>query len=660
MSNSLFSTGLSGLNSAQSGLVTTAHNTANVNTPGYSRQAVQVTTNLASDSGAGFVGTGVRVTGVSRSFDQFLNNQLNQAQSLGASLTSYANQIGRIDNLLANQTAGLAPQIQNLFTNVQAVANTPADPASRQQLISGAQAATNQFRATHQFLNDIEADVNSQVAGSVQQINTFAQQIASLNQQVSKFSGGGQTPNDLLDQRDRLVGDLGKLVATKLVVQDGGQYNIFIGSGQSLVLGTNASQLATLASASNPSRTAVGVVTVGGSVNELQDSTLAGGSLGGLLQFRNEVLSSTQNALGRIGIALSDNFNAQQKLGIDLNGDLGKAFFTQSTPTVIANSRNTGDLSLTASFSDTNKLTISDYRLDVGVATPAGPTYTLTQLTDNKAVTITAGTSAAGKPTLTFDGVTLEVPSGTGNSGDTFLIQPTRTGARDLAVLISDPAKIAAAAPLVSGNSVGNQGSGLISAVKVDAKFIPAEPNFAKVTLSFDSTGSKLTGFPAGAAVTVTPTDGSAATTYAAGTAVDYKAGANISFDGINLTITGAPANGDTFTIAKNTGGVSDGSNALLLGALQNKNTIGGSASSFSGAYGQLVSVVGNKARQVEIANTAQTSLTAQVRASQQSVSGVNQDEETANLLMFQQMYQANAKVIQTAATIFDAILAIR
>lgn len=660
MSNSLFYTGLSGLNSAQSALVTTAHNTANVNTPGYSRQAVQVASSLAVDSGAGFIGTGVRVTGVSRSYDQFLNNQLNQAQSLNQSLTTYATQIGQIDNLLANQSAGLSPQIQNLFTSVQAVANTPADPAARQQLVSGAQAVTNQFRATDRFLTDIESNINAQVVGSVEQINTFAQQIASLNQQVSKFSGSGQAPNDLLDQRDQLVSELGKLVSTKLVVQDGGQYNVFIGNGQSLVLGSNATTLAAVKSSADPSRTAVGVVTVAGTVNELQDSTITGGSLGGLLQFRNEALASSQNALGRIAIALSDSFNSQQNLGIDLNGKLGEDFFTQATPAVIANGRNTGNLSVTASFSDTSKLSTSDYRLDVGASTGTGPTYTLTQLTDNKVISTTLGTSDAGKPTLTFDGVTLEIPSGTGNSGDSFLIQPTRTGARDFAVIISDPAKIAAATPVVTDNSVGNQGSGLISAVKVDAKYILAAPTFTKVTLSFSSTSAQLTGFPADAAVTVTPADGTAATTYAAGAAVDYKAGASISFNGINFTIAGTPANGDTFTIAKNTGGVSDGSNALLLGALQNKNTIAGSTASFSGAYGQLVSVVGNKARQVEIANAAQTSLTAQVRSSQQSVAGVNQDEETANLLMFQQMYQANAKVIQTAATIFDAILAIR
>jgi flagellar hook-associated protein 1 FlgK len=629
----MFYTGLSGLNAAQSALVTTGHNTANVNTPGYSRQAVQVASSLAINSGSGFIGTGVQVTGVSRSYDQYLNNQLNQAQSLGQSLTTYSTQISQIDNLLADQSAGLAPQIQNLFNSVQAMANTPADAAARQQLISGAQAMTNQFRATDQFLSGLESNINAQVTGSIDQINTYATQIASLNQQVSKFSGSGQAPNDLLDQRDQLVSELGKLVSTKLVVQDGGQYNVFIGNGQTLVLGTNATTLAAVNSSVNPSRTAVGVVTVAGTVNELQDSTLSGGSLGGLLQFRNEALANAQNALGRIAIVMSDRFNSQQTLGIDLNGDMGENFFNQATPAVIGNSRNAGDLNITASFSDTNALTTSDYRLNVG----ASSSYTLTRLSDNKEVS----SGAAIPSSLTFDGVTLDLSSGTASSGDSFLIQPTRTGARDMAVVLTDPSKLAAATPAVTDNAVGNQGSGRISSVTVDSTFDQSVLNPDGLILEYDSASSKFS---------ITPGNST----------FDFNAGANINISGISFSISGTPANGDTFTIDKNSGGVSDGSNALLLGALQSKNTIAGSTTNFGSAYGQLVSVVGNKARQLEIANVAQTSLTAQVRSSQQSVSGVNQDEETANLLMFQQMYQANAKVIQTASTIFDAILAIR
>lgn len=633
MSNNMFYTGLSGLNAAQAALVTTGHNTANVNTPGYSRQSAQVASAGGSYSvGVGFFGNGAKVVDITRSYDQYLSSQLNQAQSSNQALSTYYTQISQIDNLLANQKAGLAPQLQTLFTHVQALANTPADPSARQQLISSSQALANQFRTMDHYLTSLNASVNDQVTGHVEQINAYAEQIASLNKQVAMLSNGGQAPNDLLDQRDQLVNDLGKLVGTKVVVQDGGQYNVFIGNGQTLVLGDRATRLAALGSASDPGRTTLAMVNAAGNKLELQENVISGGALGGLLQFRNDSLALTQNSLGRMAIALSDAFNAQHRLGVDLNGVLGQDFFSQASPVVLSNGKNTGSLGVSASFSDSGQLTTSDYRMDV----KADLTFSVTRLSDNKV--FSAADLAASVPPNTFDGVTLAF-SGAAAAGDAFLIQPTRTGARDLAVTVTDPAKVAAASPVITGNTAGNRGNGSITAGVVGAGY-PATPLGATVTLTYNSATNEFAGFPDGSTVGYTP-------------------GASMSFNGITVSISGAPSHGDTFTIEKNTGGVSDGSNALLLGALQHKKTMGNGTASFSDAYGQLVSAVGNKARQVEIARTAQNSLTTQIRAVQQSVSGVNQDEETANLLMFQQMYQANAKVIQTASTMFDAVLGI-
>ncbi|MFJ2990545.1 flagellar hook-associated protein FlgK [Collimonas sp. NPDC087041] len=655
MSNSMFFTGLSGLNAAQAGLVTTGHNTANVQTPGYSRQMAQVVSAGGTYvPSVGFFGNGAQVTNVTRSYDQFLTTQLNQAQATNNALSTYSTQINQINNLLANQTTGLAPMLQALFKGVQAVANTPADPAARQQMISSAQALSNQFRTMDQVLTGLNANANAQISGSVDQINTYATQIASINKQIALLSNasGGQAPNDLLDQRDALVNNLSQLVETKVVVQDGGQYNVFIGTGQTLVLGDKASTLKAVTSSADPSKTSVALVNAAGVPVELQDSVLTGGSLGGLLQFRNETLGDAQNALGRIAIGLSDTFNAQHKLGIDLNGAAGQDFFTQASPSVIPNARNTGTLALTPSFSDTSQLTTSDYRIDV-VNVSGSPQYSVTRLSDNKVL--------GSYPTLpvTFDGVSVQAGSGTPQVGDSFLVQPTRAGARDMNVLVTDPAKVAAASPIITDKTAGNQGTATISAGKVDATYLAA-PLTAPVSLKYDSTTTppSLSGFPATAAVKVTNPDGTVVN-YAAGAAVTYTAGASYSFGGISTTISGTPANGDTFTIAKNTGGVSDGSNALLLGGLQSQKTLAGGTASYTDAYGQLVSTIGNKASQLTIANTAQTSLASQIKAAQQSVSGVNQDEETSNLLMYQQMYQANAKVIQTASTMFDAILGI-
>ncbi|MDB5779793.1 MAG: flgK [Polaromonas sp.] len=547
MSNSMFYTGLSGLNAAQAALVTTGHNTANVNTPGYSRQSAQISASGGSYvPSVGFFGNGAQVTNVSRSYDEYLTSQLNQAQSMNQSLTTYGTQISQIDNLLASQTAGLAPQMQTLFTHVQAVANTPADTSARQQLISSSQALANQFRSMDHYLTGLNANVNGQMSGMVEQINTYAGQIASLNKQVAMFgnASGTQAPNDLLDQRDQLVSDLSKLVGTKVVVQDGGQFNVFIGNGQTLVLGDKATTLAAVGSSIDPTRTTLATVNNAGTAVQLQEGMITGGAIGGLLQFRNETLSTAQNALGRIAISLADTFNAQHMAGYDLNGAKGKNFFSQASPAVLPNVTNAG--TLTPSFADIGKLTTSDYRVD---AMGSGD-FKVTRLSDNT----TVGADSTGA----YDGLKLTFTGA--EAGDSWLVQPTRAGARDFAVVLTDPAEVAAA---------------------------------------------------------------------------------------------GSP-------FAGTTGGVSDGSNALLLGALQNKKTMGGGTASFNDAYAQLVSTVGNKARQVQISGAAQSSLTLQIRTAQQSVSGVNQDEETANLLMFQQMYQANAKVIQTASTMFDAVLGIR
>jgi flagellar hook-associated protein 1 FlgK len=388
----------------------------------------------------------------------------------------------------------------------------------------------------------------------------------------------------------------------------------------------------------------------------MQDSVFSGGMLGGLMQFRNETLANSQNSLGRIAIAMADSFNTQQNLGVDLNGVLGKDFFSLAEPHWTPSSTNTGDLTLDPSFSNTSLLTTSDYRMDV----KADLSYSVTRLSDNHV--FTAADLAGADPANSFDGVQLTF-TGTAAAGDSFLIQPTRMGARDLTVLVTDPAGVAAAAAVVTGNKFGNTGSGVISAAKIDTTY---SGTLAPVELTYD--GTNFSGFPAGASVTVKPLTGpSVTTTIVDGTTpVAYSAGASVSFGGVAFTLSGVPATGDKFTIANNTGGVSDGSNALLLGALQNAKTMGKitadgtGGSSFNDAYGQLVSTVGNKARQIQIAGTAQTSLATQIRSAQQSVSGVNQDEETANLLMFQQMYQANAKVIQTASTMFDAVLGIR
>ena len=654
MSNSLISIGISGLAAAQAGLTTTGNNTANVNTPGYDLETVQTVPGAGSSTSGTYIGSGTQVSNITRSYSQYLTTQLNQAQASSASLSTYSTQINQIDSQLGSTTTGLAPLMQTFFTDVQGVANSPDDTAARQQLISSAQSLANQFSTTSAYLSGLSTGVNSEIAGNVSQINSYTSQIAGLNTQISQASiaSGGQAPNGLLDQRDQLVSQLSKVVGTTVVTQSNGQLNIIIGNGQSLVQGGKSYALQAVSSAANPNQTVVALTTGSGQPTVLPDSTLTGGSLGGVLQFRDSSLASAQNAIGQLAITVASTVNAQQSLGVDLNGTQGQNLFSQSSPTIVANTGNTGNIALTAAFSNAAQLTTSDYKLTV-----SGPQnalqYSVTRLSDN---TVVVPPTATASP-LAFDGVTLSVASGAANSGDSFLVQPTLNGAQNMQVMLTDPAGVAAASPIITSNTTTNQGSGALSAGTVNAAYL-ATPLTSGVTLTYNSASGTLSGFPTSAPVTVTPSGGTP-TTYAAGAAVPFTAGAAMSFNGISVSVSGKPSNGDTFTIGQNTSGVSDGSNALLIGALQTAKTMNGGTTSYNASYTQLVSSVANQASQLNTASTAQSSLTSQIQASQQSVSGVNLDEETSNLLMYQQMYQANAQVIQAAVTTFATILAV-
>ncbi|MBS0329128.1 MAG: flagellar hook-associated protein FlgK, partial [Proteobacteria bacterium] len=335
---------------------------------------------------------------------------------------------------------------------------------------------------------------------------------------------------------------------------------------------------------------------------------------------------------GRVAIGLASTVNAQHSLGQDLNGNLGGALFTLASPVVNASTGNTGSAVVTASISDAGALTTSDYRLQYD-----GSNYTLTRLSDN-----TATTFAPAALPQTVDGVTINVSTAP-DPGDSFLIRPTVNGASGIGVAISDPALLAAAAPIRAAATSGNTGTGTIGAGSVNT---PPPPNAnlqQPVTITFTSaTTYNVTGTGTG-----NPTG------------LTYTPGATISYNGWSTSISGTPAAGDSFTVASNAGGVGDSRNALLLGDLQTSNTLGNGTTSYQGAYSQFVSEIGNKTRELEVTSSAASNLLSQATLSAQNESGVNLDEEAANLLRYQQAYQAAGKVMQIASQLFDVLLSI-
>ncbi|MES1998674.1 MAG: flagellar hook-associated protein FlgK [Pseudomonadota bacterium] len=643
MASNILSIGQSALAAAQAGISTTGNNIANAATPGYSRQVVVQSAALPQNYGYGFLGQGTQIDTVKRIYNDFQASQVRATQSTNSSQSTYATQMQQVDNMLADPSAGLSPALQDFFKGVQDLAANPASAPSRQATLSSGQSLATRFQGLNDQLTQMNQGVNSQIASSVGVINTYAQKIAQLNDAITLAQGAanGQPANDLLDQRDQLMMDLSKEINATVVKQDDGKYNVFIGNGQPLVIGNQTFALKTTVSPTDPGRTEVAYATNGNTVI-MGENSLTGGNLGGLLAFRSQSLDPAQNALGRVAIGLASTFNAQHRLGQDLNGNMGGDFFTVASPRVTASTANAGTGALTATISNASALTTSDYRLNFD-----GTNYNLARVTNGVVTPISSSsTFPAG-----VDGVSLSL-AGTMAAGDSFLIRPTVDGAKAFGVAISDTSLIAAAAPIRTAAVSTNTGTGSISAGVMDKTFVsPA----STVTLSYDTATNILSGFPASAAVTVT--SGGIPTVYPAGTPVAYTAGATVSFGGISFTLSGAPASGDSFTIDPNTGGVGDNRNALLLGALQTSNTLAGGTTTYQGGYSQLVSSVGNKTNELNVSSTASGNLLTSMVQAQQSVSGVNLDEEATNLLRYQQAYQAAGKVMQIASQLFNTLL---
>ncbi len=638
MATSIFGTGVSALNSAQLGLATTGHNISNLSTPGFTRQQTVQAARPPQYSGSGYIGRGVDVHTVKRVYSEFLGKQLLQEQGLSTQLSSHYAQIKQIDNMLADPNSGMAPAIQEFFSAVNNVANAPESQTARQMLINNSNSLTSRFQSIDKRLVDLNKGVNGQISNSITNINSYAKQISTLNQNIVRASAAanGQPPNDMLDQRDHLVTQLNQEIKASVVKQSDGSFSVFVGNGQSLVVGMKVFSMKAILSPSDASKVDVAYVNHDGSITSMQQNSLHGGTLGGLLAFRDKTLTNTQNALGRLAMSISGTFNEQHKMGQDLNGELGRNFFAQPSPLVINNAANQGKATLTARVNaagDYSALTGSDYELKFN----GGTSYTLTRLSDNQVTNF-----PDCLPEGAVDGLTLSMTDGA-VAGDKFKIRPTVNGARDMEVAISDSAKIAAAMPIRSQASLKNLGTGKVSEATVNP--VADEHLQEPVTISFNypPTTFHMSGLEEGGEPIEIP----------------YTPGEDISYNGWTVKISGAPAAGDIFTVGSNTAATTDGRNGLLLAGLQTQHTMVGGTTSYQGAYSQLVSDIGNKTRELEVTSRAQASMVEQTIQTQQNLSGVNMDEEAANLMRYQRAYQAAGKSLQVANTLFDTVLSI-
>ncbi|MDO9366411.1 MAG: flagellar basal body rod C-terminal domain-containing protein, partial [Methylotenera sp.] len=544
----------------------------------------------------------------------------------------------------SNPAAGLNPAMSDFFGSMQDLSANPSDTATRQSMLSYTQSLANRFQSTNNRLNEIRDGVNAQLTSSVGLVNVYARQIASLNDVIEKaVSADGNTPNDLLDQRDQLVLELSKQIKTTVVPQGQGSYNIYIGNGMPLVVGKDTFSLVPAVSPTDPSRVEV-AYQASGKTTVLGANSLPGGAIGGLLQFRAESLDTIQNQIGQLATVLAETFNAQHSQGLDKNGNPGGALFSIPAPVINANSNNTGDAKIASSIVDAKALTASDYRVQYD-----GANYKITRLSDQSVQ------SFATLP-QTRDGLSFSLTSGTMQAGDDYVIKPTQNAAAMFKVAITDPDKLAVGGPvLTSSTGLGNTGTGAITTPIADSSYA-ASPLSAPFTMTYNTLPIPGLSFTPSKAVIVT--SGGSSTTYAAGDLVPYTSGATITAAGSSFTLSGTPNDGDNFTVTPNTSGApGDNRNGLLLAGLQSEKTLNGGKNSYSDAFGQLVNGVGNKTRELNVLSISEAQVLEQTTAAVQSESGVNLDEEATNLIRYQQAYQAAGKMMQIASQLFDVLL---
>ena len=622
MSN-LLATGSSALIAFQRALSTVGHNVANINTPGYSRQRVEFEARDATYFGYGYQGNGVQIVDVRRMADSLATSRLLDSGGELARLQQLSTLSSRLDQLFSEKATGISAPWSSFFDSVNALSSNAAGSADRESVLAQANALVTRFRQIDQHLDGLDIEVNAGLTAATDEVNRLAKEIAQLNGQI----GGSSSPSgDLLDRRDQLISELVAFTGGNAATQDGGLVNVFSAGGQPLVVGATASTLVTVPDPYRPERLQVALETNGQRVT--LDKRALGGQIGGLVEFRTTVLDPAMAELGRIATSLAQTFNEGHRAGMDQYGQMGADFFTLPAPRLSSNANNTGNASLTTSVGNVAGLNAQNVLLRFD-----GAAWVATHPDTGASIPMT-GTGTAADP-LVVNGIEVVLASGTPAANDRFLLQPTAGAAGNLGVAITDPGRIAAATPVKATTDLANTGSGKLSGLKVTdaanaALLAPADIEFIDATqYTINGTGPFV-----------------------------YTPGQTIAYNGWSVVLDGAPAAGDTFSVGPTGANSSDNGNAKLLSNLDDARVLNGGTLTLNGAIGGLTTQVGSAARQADYSAQAQQVIHDQAQAARDAVSGVNLDEEAADLMRLQQAYQAASQIIATADTLFQSLLA--
>jgi len=617
---SLLSTSTSALLTFQRAMNTTAHNLANQKTAGYSRQSVSLATCKGADYPYGQVGGGVRIVDIRRDADALATSRMLDSGGELARLQQMSALANRVDALFSDKATNVAGMWSNFFDAANALASDAAANPQRQQLLDSANALSTRFQQLDREFAKMDDEINARLRSGCEEINRLSSEIARLNGEIG--SNAAASP-DMLDRRDQLVAELVNYTGGTAIVQDGSQLNVISAGGHALVVGSNAATITTSADPYQPGRLHLTMRTQGQDIP--MDDKSFGGQIGGLFEFRRDILDQGRADLGRLAVGLAEQFNRVHQQGVDLRGNPGGDFFSHLPPRVAAHSGNQGSAQLSARYGDLQALSGQEVQLYFKDGAWSA------RDARSGAVMPLEGSGTADDP-LRINGVELTVEGGA-KDGDTFLLQPTSGVAGSLAVAITDPAKIAAAAPIKGAAGLNNAGHAKISAVSVTD--VHHADLLQPVTVEFTSPNTyRING----------------------GQEMTWKEGEPIAANGWQFSLDTAPSAGDTFTIQPTGPNSSDNSNARQLVDVETTRIFGGTLSLKDSVDG-LTTSIGSAARDAEVASKAQSILHEQAQTARDAISGVNENEELADAMQLQQAYQAAAQLMSTADTLFQTLL---
>ena len=652
---SLLNVGARALLANQVALQTAGHNIANVNTPGYSRQTVVLQTVQGQFTGGGYIGQGVDVQTILRNQSELLTRQSAAAGSTQAADIVRSERLRQLQEVFSGGTAGLGAAINDMMNAFSDVVTSPTDITARTVVLTRLDETAARMRTAGERLNELQYTVTEQLESSVTAINSLAKQMASINEQIARANGNGQSPNDLLDQRDQIIRDINQYVQTTQIPADDGTVGLFVAGSQPLVLGTTASSLSIDDATQFPASGQIKLFfnRTGAPPVEMDENVLGGGSVSGLLRFNNNDLTEGRNLLGRMAMAIGMTMNDQQNLGLTLDGVPGTDLF--SLPASMPGYTNGAGVG-TVSFTGPTQFAASDYEIRFTTGT-AGQ---VVRLSDGKA---TPFTDAANLATLQIDGLNFNLTT-PGNPGERMLFKPFSTAANNIQALVYSPRDLAVANPVNAAMGTANGGTMQLAGLKATGLpnppglVLPANANPAALPPIL---GGVQLQFTAGPPTTYDVLDRGTAPPTVLAAAQPYTSGAPISINGWEIKLQGSPKTGDTVVIGNaldpqyGDAFTRNAGNASALMSLRDVKMF--DESTLSDGYASAIAQVGTRTQSALFAAEMSTTIAANLERDRTAVSGVNLDEEAARLIQYQQAYQASSKMIQIAQNIFDSLL---